>query len=275
MEHQSSAEAQLDYYDPYLQNAGQNDGWSPIDATPGLGSPSPLGSPNLAQRSRVSFAPIIPPLRLGADTPSSVGLGIGSTEHGAQFPGYHHISRDSFQQDSRPATPPPPHGLPGLTTTPQEYALGSPYGAAYYYPQHYESSAPPRGPGSTRLARLTQSDPWKMLYGGWPMYSMFVLGFVFAVGHHIFYSYLDGKPADDQIRMMRFGGVLSYAAKASLVAAVIFAFRQQIWVTVIGNVLQLRTIDSLFAAVDEPVAMLNWEFLKKGKIAMCLAALAW
>ena len=107
------------------------------------------------------------------------------------------------------------------------------------------------------------------------MYAMFFLGFAFAVGHHIFYTYLEGKPADDQIRMMRFGGVLSYAAKASLVAAVIFAYRQQIWVTVIGNVLQLRTIDSLFAAVDEPVSLLNWEFLKKGKVAMCLAVLAW
>lgn len=89
------------------------------------------------------------------------------------------------------------------------------------------------------------------------MYALFCLGIAFVVGHDVFYGYLDGRPADDQIRMMRYGGVLSYAAKASLVAAVIFAYRQQAWVTVITKVLQFKTIDSLFAAVDEPRAMLN------------------
>jgi hypothetical protein len=59
------------------------------------------------------------------------------------------------------------------------------------------------------------------------------------------------------------------------VAAVVFAYRQQIWVTVIAQVLRLRTIDTLFAAVDEPLTMLNWEFLKKGRVAACLAILAW
>jgi len=107
------------------------------------------------------------------------------------------------------------------------------------------------------------------------MYALFWLGFAFAVGHHAFYTYLDGKAADDQIRMMRFGGLLSYAAKASLVGAVIFAYRQQIWVTVIRNVLRLKTIDSLFAAVNEPLSMFNWEFIKKARVAMCLAVLVW
>jgi hypothetical protein len=110
------------------------------------------------------------------------------------------------------------------------------------------------------------------------MYGMFFLGFAFAVGHHIFYSKLDGRPADDQkhqIQMMRFGGLLSYAAKASLLGAVVFAYRQQIWVTVITNVLRLRTIDSVFAAVDEPLTLFNWEFLKKARVAACLAVLAW
>jgi hypothetical protein len=107
------------------------------------------------------------------------------------------------------------------------------------------------------------------------MYGMFLLGFGFAVGHHAFYNHLDGRPADDQIRMMRFGGLLSYAAKASLLAAVIYAYRQQIWVTAINNTLRLRTIDSLFSAVNEPLALWNWEFIKKARIAVCLAVLAW
>jgi hypothetical protein len=107
------------------------------------------------------------------------------------------------------------------------------------------------------------------------MYALFFAGFAFAVGHHAFYHSLDRKPADDQIKMMRFGGLLSYAAKASLVGAVVFAYQQHIWVTVINNSLRLRTIDSLFAAVTEPQSLLNWEFLKKARVAVCLAILAW
>jgi len=114
-----------------------------------------------------------------------------------------------------------------------------------------------------------------MAHGGWPMYATFCLGFAFAAGHHVFYSHLDEKPADDQIRMMRFGGLLAYSVKASLVTSVFFAYRQQIWVTVIGNVLQLKTVDSLFAAADEPLALLNWEFIRKAHVAVCLAVLAW
>ena len=136
-------------------------------------------------------------------------------------------------------------------------------------------SPPPDDPGNSRRAWLARSDGWKMASGGWPMYALFCFGFAFAVGHHTFYNSLDGKPADDQILMMRFGGLLSYAAKASLVAAVIFAYRQLIWVTAIHNVMRLRAIDSLFAAVNEPQALLNWEFVKKARVAVCLAVLAW
>ncbi|KAK3903284.1 hypothetical protein C8A05DRAFT_14745 [Staphylotrichum tortipilum] len=285
MDHNSLAQPDPDYYDPYLQHAEPEvDAWSPLAPTPDLGA----SSPTPPQRARVAFAPASPPsgtgtgtgTNIGADTPSSVGLGIGSTDHDVQFPGYHPVvSRDSFQQDSRPTTPPLPNDMAKSTLSPQEYPLSSPYGAAFYYPQNYGTDSPPPGPsGSGRLAGLTQSTGWRLLSGGWPMYSMFLLGFAFAVGHHGFYLYLHEKPAEDpasQIFNTRIGGFFSYAAKASLLSAVFFAYRQQIWVTAISNVLQLKTIDSLFAAIDEPLALWNWEFIKKAKVAACLAVLAW
>ncbi len=287
MDHNSPAQPDPDYYDPYLQHPGPEvDAWSPLAPTPDLGA----SSPTPPQRARVAFAPASPPSGTGtgtgtgttpgADTPSSVGLGIGAISHEDQLPGYQPVvSRDSFQQDSRPTTPPHPDDTSKSPFTPQEYPLSSPYGAAFYYPQNYGADSPPTGPsGGGRFAGLTQLTGWRMLYGGWPMYAMFLLGFAFAVGHHSFYHYLDRRPADDpasQIFNTRVGGFFSYAAKASLVSAVFFAYRQQIWVTAIHNVLQLKTIDSLFAAVDEPLALLNWEFLKKARIAACLAVLAW
>ncbi|KAK4121688.1 hypothetical protein N657DRAFT_600860 [Parathielavia appendiculata] len=278
MERQFSGQTQPIYHETYSrQQTTGNAGWNPIAATPDIDSP--LSSP---QRSRVSFAPLRSPTQdaSGLDTPSSVGLGIGPIDHGAQFPGYHPVvSRDSFQQDSDslPTTPSPPqaNNWSKSTIAPRECALDGQDGAPYYYPSPYGGPSPPGGPGNPRFAQLTDSTGWKMIYGGWSMYILFSLGFAFAVGHHVFYNSLHGKPADDQIGMIRFGGLLSYAAKASLVAAVVFAYRQQIWVTVINNVLQLRTIDSLFAAVDEPQALWSWELFKKARIAVCLAVLAW
>ncbi|KAK4100930.1 Formylmethionine deformylase-like protein [Parathielavia hyrcaniae] len=276
MQRQPSRE---DYYNPHTrqQIAEDHIGYNPIAATPDIDSP--VSPP---QRSRVSFAPLRSPAQdgLAPDTPSSVGLGIGSIDHGSQFPSYYPVvSRDSFQQDSdsRPITPSvqQANNWSKSTIAPREYPLDAPNGTPYYYPSPYGGLSPPGGPGNYPSARLADSNAWKMVQGGWTMYSLFLLGFACAVGHHVFYDSLDGKPADDQIRMMRFGGLLSYAAKASLVAAVVFAYRQQIWVTVINKVLRLRTIDSLFAAVDEPLALWNWEFVRKAYFAAGLAVLAW
>ncbi|KAL2129184.1 hypothetical protein VTI74DRAFT_8112 [Chaetomium olivicolor] len=233
-------------------------------------------SPPPPQRSRVAFASVSPPHRgspTGADTPSSIGLGIGANSEGTQFPGYHRVvSRDSFQQDSPPTSPPLANDSSKSNLHQQEYALASPDAAGYYYPHQYGGLPPPSGPGDNGF---TGSTWWRMLSSGWPMFGLFLLGFGFAVGHHVFYSHLDGKPADDQIRMMRFGGLLSYAAKATLLAAVIFAYRQQTWVTVRSNILQLRTIDGVFAAVNEPLVLWNWELFKKARISVSLAILAW
>ncbi|KAK3292160.1 uncharacterized protein B0H64DRAFT_329234 [Chaetomium fimeti] len=286
MEQHSSARARPEHYEPYFQHQTDqvaNGGWNPMAPTPDLDSPSPP-----PPRPGVSFAPVSPPpLRApeetaaGPATPSSVGLGIGSPSHAAQYPGYHSISRDSLQQnsDSPPTTPPPVTDSSKFKITPHEYPIGSPNGSPphYYYPQShpYGGPPPPDDPGNSRLARLADSNGGKMIRGGWTMYALFFAGFAFAVGHHAFYDSLDGKPADDQIRMMRFGSLLSYAAKASLVAAVVFAYQQHAWVTVINNSLQLRSIDSLFSAVSEPQALLNWEFVKKARVAVCLAILAW
>jgi len=107
------------------------------------------------------------------------------------------------------------------------------------------------------------------------MYEMLVVGVVLAASHHVFYTRLDGQPATDQLKMMRYGNLLAYASKSFLAAAIMFAYRQQIWATVRRKTLMLGTIDSLFAGVDDPRAMLNLEFVKKAKVAFGLAAFAW
>ena len=107
------------------------------------------------------------------------------------------------------------------------------------------------------------------------MYLLLLVGVLMAVGHHIFYSRLRGKPAEDQLKMMRFGTLMAYVAKSSLVSAVIFAYRQQIWATVRRKNLKLRTIDNLFAAADDLRAMASWELMKKARVALSLALVVW
>lgn len=224
------------------------------------------------------------------------GSGYGS----GYSSGYYNISRDSLQQDGEdddsPPTSPPP--LANYTSksgaTAHTYPLdtmrsGDGAGGYYYHPSHnngdgndgngnginknpFDDPSPsPGGPSD----RKRPFPLWQLAVGGWRMYGLFFLGFACAVGHHAFYSSLDGKPADDQIKMMRFGGLLSYAAKAFLLAAVIFAYQQQVWVTAIHNTMRLRAVDSLFAASNEPHALLNWEFVKKARVATALAVVAW
>ncbi|GAB1318730.1 Formylmethionine deformylase-like protein [Madurella fahalii] len=244
------------YHLPQSYHGRSVDGWDPIAATPDLDSaatpPQPSPASTLTDLQRPS--------------PVSVGLGIG---HGGRSPsGYDPIY--SHAPDDPPDSRPQFVDAPSKTTyQPQQYLFTIPETPIHHPPQYDSSSDSPEKPRSSPWRE------WSWFRSPGPMYAAFCLGIIFAGSHHAFYSSLDGKPADDQIRMMRMGGLLSYAAKASLVSSVIFAYRQQVWVTARRKRLRLRTIDSLFAAVDEFIALLNWEFAKNAKVAMALAVLTW
>ncbi|KAL2021347.1 hypothetical protein VTK56DRAFT_7318 [Thermocarpiscus australiensis] len=275
MEHQGSAPTPQEHHDTQsFQQASPYGGWDPSAPSPPIDSQAmpPQGSGG-------SFSPrnlVHPELNasLSPETPSSAGLGIGGVGHTVHPSGYQYIfPHDPYQ------TPPQDSSQfiyqPCQTVyQPPGYIDASPEPNAYYSHQYGES--PPVGPGTPFEKSGSWRWPeWSWLNSSWPMYTMFCLGIVLAACHHAFYSYLDGRPADDQIGMIRIGGFLSYAAKSSLVSAVVFAYRQQAWVTVRRKILRLRTIDSLFAAVNEPMALLNWEYAKKAKLAMALAVFAW
>ncbi|KAL1837733.1 hypothetical protein VTJ49DRAFT_3449 [Mycothermus thermophilus] len=249
-----------------LENIGDSrpyQSWwdSPMAARPDMDSSAP-------HHVGMAFVPVRP-------LPSGLGIKDPAIS-AARYPGYQTvILRDPLQQnDESPLRSPLPAGASTTSTlTPEQQPFPSPYGVPYDYLSPYGASppVPPARHGEPQVPAAWQ----RMLMAGWPMYAMFVLGLSCAFGHHAFYSSLDGKPANDQIRMVRFGGLLSYAAKGSFVGAVVYAYRQQIWVTVINKVLTLRTIDSLFEAAHEPKALLNWEFIRNARVAACLAMLVW
>ena len=107
------------------------------------------------------------------------------------------------------------------------------------------------------------------------MYLFFTLGLACAIGHHIFYNALNGRVADNQIQMLRYGTLLAFAAKAGLSAAVVVAFRERTWTTVRTRFMSVAGLDSLFAAAEDLVALFNWEFISKAKTAAALAVFVW
>lgn len=107
------------------------------------------------------------------------------------------------------------------------------------------------------------------------MYLWLLLGISCAIGHHVYYHTLNGQPADDQVRMLRYGTILAFAAKASLGAAVISAFQQRIWTTVRSRFMSIAALDSMFAATENVIAFVNLEFLMGAKVAAALALFVW
>lgn len=133
-------------------------------------------------------------------------------------------------------------------------------------------SEPPR---YRRNVLMLPPSQWRWLSGTWTMYCFLAIGIAGAISHHIYYDHLNGQPARNQNTMLRYGTALAYITKASLVAALIFGLKQQIWATFLRKNIQVSTIDSLFASIDDPHALLNFEMFTKAKTAFALAVLIW
>ncbi|KAK4227466.1 hypothetical protein QBC38DRAFT_364198 [Podospora fimiseda] len=244
---------------PYQDRQGQQQNQQPYHEEERHDAPAPAP----LRPSRVTFFQPTVVDRDDSHSISSVGLGIA---HASLSPGYRPVhSRDHSPpaQKSEYQARDYAYSMSSTPDTPEFYH-GSQYGTQGAAPEY-----------SQRISTSRPGSRWGWLNAPWVMYALFGAGVVFAAGHHIFYASLDGKPADDQIKMMRFGGLLSYAAKASLVAAVLFGYKQQVWLTVRRKQLRLKTIDSIFSASQDLTALFNWEFIKNAKISIFLVLVSW
>ncbi|XXG96238.1 hypothetical protein Hte_002519 [Hypoxylon texense] len=133
----------------------------------------------------------------------------------------------------------------------------------------------PRTPPPYSAMMPPTNRRWWHWQSAWSMYLSFLFGICCAIGHHIFYKTLDGRPAVNQLAMLRYGAVLAFATKAGLVTAIVIAFKQRIWTTVRSKFLSVAALDSLFAATEDLSALLNLEIYKRAKLAMLLALFVW
>lgn len=140
------------------------------------------------------------------------------------------------------------------------------------YPSEKDPPSPPQRQRDC-LEVLSWTPPgWHPSFG---MYICFIFGVLCAVGHHLYYISLDGKPADNQTEKHRYGTILAYAAKAGFAAAVISAFKQRVWVSVRSRFMTISGLDAMFSATESMFSMLNLDFFWGAKGAFALAVLGW
>lgn len=110
------------------------------------------------------------------------------------------------------------------------------------------------------------------------MVAFFLSGVIVAIGHHIYYTWLDGTSiSDDESQQwaVRFGTVFAFLVEISLVAAVSIAQMQRAWSTVERKSVSIGGIDSVFAATQDLRSFMSWEMLSRARLASLLALICW
>ena len=117
---------------------------------------------------------------------------------------------------------------------------------------------------------------------GWQCPAMMVgpviCGALLAVGHHLYYDSLDDTPVhsiNQQTWAIRIGTGFAFLIRSFLVAAVGVAATQELWATLRKKSIRLYGIDSMFAVMGSPLALLTWDVWVYAKTLTLLAILAW
>ncbi|KAL4805375.1 hypothetical protein BDV18DRAFT_161031 [Aspergillus unguis] len=117
---------------------------------------------------------------------------------------------------------------------------------------------------------------------GWKCPAMMVgpvvCGALLAVGHHLYYDSLNDTRVhsiNQQIWAIRIGTGFAFLIRSFLVAAVGVAATQELWATLRKKSIRLYGIDSMFAVMGSPLALLSWDVWVYAKTLTLLAILAW
>ncbi|KAK8074135.1 hypothetical protein PG994_005034 [Apiospora phragmitis] len=124
------------------------------------------------------------------------------------------------------------------------------------------------------------------------MVSSFVVGIIFAVGHHLFYASLEAKPAQTgdytflglnysgQQFNIAVGTAFGFLVKAAFVLSVSTAYIQLFWRQVKYNTEKgqpstVKHTDSLYSGLDSLISLLNAPVMYKYPVLFLVAATAW
>jgi hypothetical protein len=110
------------------------------------------------------------------------------------------------------------------------------------------------------------------------MFTLALSGAALAIGHHVYYSKLDGAlvaSAGHQQWAIRFGTALSFLVKSCLQASTILACGQCVWKVLRNKSLTMGGVDNIFALTSTPFSFLQWELYKEARPVLLVALLTW
>ena len=121
------------------------------------------------------------------------------------------------------------------------------------------------------------------------MFAALMFGILLAIGHHIFYNSLSGKPAaTDNFQVLRgqltvskqkvaitIGTSFAFLIKAALTLAVSIAYTQIVWKTIKRQETSLLTINTLFSILGSLLSFLRVTVWWKYPLLLLLAITVW
>ncbi|KAJ6259018.1 hypothetical protein Dda_5914 [Drechslerella dactyloides] len=138
-----------------------------------------------------------------------------------------------------------------LRKIPEEYGYGNTGTVAQesgYSSAHVSEQLAPRKKSSGSVWGLAQ------------MFGLFLAACGFGVGHHFYYSYLNGRVANNQSWYLAAGNAISYGARILFSASIGLCIRQWFWKAMRSESWTLGTIDKLHGVKDSPANLLSPRF---------------
>ena len=111
------------------------------------------------------------------------------------------------------------------------------------------------------------------------MFGALGFGVLFALGHHFYYHFLDGRAIDEtrfsQSISIGIGTALAFLVKACLVLAIGIAYVQLFWRRLSASAVEIQEIDSLFAARANLTELFALHMWTRHSVLAFIAALSW
>jgi hypothetical protein len=161
-----------------------------------------------------------------------------------------------------------------LAIDPRESDTTTPFADDEQSPNTSLLAAPPKHPQERKDNRFDTSHMEFL-----SMFGLLLVGGLTAIGHHLFYSYLNNKEVDQagvgQTWAIRTGTAFAYLFKTTLVAAIAVVYAQCFWFIVRRNFFEIGSLDDFFALLTNPLLFYHRSLYGKASLLFGLAMVSW